>query len=57
MLIDARKITDGNRNLPISTAGSLYADFNQGTFIKVVLSRQFDAILYLPETAPTFEEK
>ncbi len=57
MLVDARKITDANRNLPINTAGSLYADINQGTFIKVLLNRQFDAILYLPETGAVFEDK
>lgn len=57
MLVDARKITDANRNLPINTAGSIYADINQGTFTKVILSRQFDAILYLPETTATFEDK
>lgn len=56
-LIDARKITDANRNLPINVPGSLYADINQGTFTQVILSRQFDAVLYLPETTPTFEEK
>lgn len=57
MLIDMRKITDANRNLPISTTGSIYADINQGHFVKVLLNRQFDAILYLPETGATFEDK
>jgi hypothetical protein len=57
MLVDVRKISDANRNLPINTAGSLYADINQGTFVKVLLNRQFDAILYLPETAATFENR
>lgn len=57
MLVDMRKITDANRNLPISTSGSIYADINQGHFVKVLLNRQFDAILYLPETGATFEDK
>ncbi len=57
MLVDARKITDANRNLPFNTAGSLYADINQGHFTNVILSRQFDTILYLPETTATFEDK
>lgn len=55
VLIDLRK--NNEKNLPINTPGSIYADINQGHFIKVILSRQFDAILYLPETTATFEEK
>lgn len=56
-LVDARKMTDANRNLPFNTKGSLYADINQGTFTNVILSRQFDAVFYLPETTAVFEEK
>jgi erythromycin esterase-like protein len=56
-LVDARKIAAANRALPLNTAGSLYADINQGHFINVVLNRQFDAVLYLPETTATFEDK
>lgn len=57
MLIDIRKLTTANRDLPINKSGSLYADINQGTFNQVFLNRQFDAILYLPETTATFEDK
>lgn len=56
-LVDLRKPTAADRNLPLAAPGSLYADINQGTFTNVILSRQFDAILYLPETTPTFEDK
>jgi erythromycin esterase-like protein len=53
-LVDLRK---PNKALPLTVPGSLYADINQGTFINVVLKRQFDAIFYLPETTATFEQK
>jgi len=55
--VDARKVTDANRRLPTNLAGSLYADINQGHFTNVILSRQFDAIFYLPETTATFEDR
>jgi hypothetical protein len=51
--VDLRK---PNKTLPLTVPGSLYADINQGTFINVVLKRQFDAIFYLPETTATFEQ-
>ena len=53
-LVDLRK---PNKTLPLSVPASIYADINQGTFINVVLKRQFDAMLYLPETTATFEQK
>lgn len=57
MFVEIRKNNPSNRGLPINRAGSLYADINQGTFEQVFLNRQFDAILYLPETTATFEDK
>lgn len=56
-LVDLRKPRAEYMKLPLSELGSLYADINQGTFVKVSLSRQFDAMYYLYETAPTFEQK
>ena len=53
-IVDLRK---PNQALPLTVPGSIYADINQGTFINVVLKRQFDAIFYLPETTATFEQK
>lgn len=55
--VDLRKPRPDEQKLPLSTLGSLYADINQGTFVKVSLSRQFDAIYYLYETTPVFEQK
>lgn len=60
---DSRKLAVAGKNggidrdLPWFKAGTLYADINQSTFTKVILSRQFDAVLYLPETTATFEDK
>ena len=57
VLIDLRAPVTKELKLPIDVPGSLYADINQGTFTNVVLNRQFDAILYIPETTATFEDK
>ncbi|MFN7948793.1 MAG: erythromycin esterase family protein [Blastocatellia bacterium] len=56
-LVNLRKPTAADRQLPLAVAGSLYADINQGHFSKVILKRQFDAIYYLSETTATFEQK
>jgi erythromycin esterase-like protein len=56
-LVNLLKPSETEKTLPITVPGSLYADLNQGHFVNVVLKRQFDAILYLPETTATFENK
>lgn len=56
-LVDLRRPRKNERDLPIATSGSLYADFHQGHFTNVVLRRQFDAIYYLSETTAVFEDK
>ena len=55
--VDLRNPSGRDKQLPLDVPGSLYAELNQGLFTNVVLKRQFDAILYLPETGATFEEK
>jgi erythromycin esterase-like protein len=55
--IDLRNPSEAEKKLPLNATGSIYADLNQGHFAKVILGRQFDAILYLPETTAVFEQK
>lgn len=55
--VNLLKPAETEKTLPLTLPGSLYADIHQGHFVNVVLKRQFDAILYLPETTAVFEDK
>ena len=56
-LVDLRNPPASDKDLPINSVGSLFANVHEGHFENVVLSRQFDAIYYLPESGVTFEEQ